>query len=366
MSVRRVLDAGLSAWLALLFFVPVVNYLLMLLLSVLPHRAPREHGSPSTRGGGKIPSAILSIGVGVGVDVGMFLLSVYGLRDYGVALFVGTPFVASAIASYIFNRRYVARDRETIQLGVLTMLVAGGVMFAFGFEGGICLLMALPLGIGLSVLGAILGGTIAVRDSHSSIYSLFSLVLLSPSSLHAPQTRSRLHEVRSSIEIDAPPEIVWSHVIAFPPLPAPSSFVQRLGLAYPVRARIVGAGIGATRYCEFSTGAFVEPIRVWEPGLRLAFDVTHSPPPLREWSPYAHVVPPHLDGYFRARRGEFRLVRLTGNRTRLEGSTWYELRIGPEAYWTLYADLIVKRIHHRVLAGIAEGQRTGNRGWGTP
>jgi uncharacterized membrane protein YhaH (DUF805 family)/putative flippase GtrA len=353
MSVRRALDAGLSAWLALLFFVPVVNYLVMAVLCLLPPRTTRGHGPPAERTSHKIPSALLSIGVGAGVDIGMFLLSVYGLRDYGVALFVGTPFVASAIAAYIFNRQYVATDRETIQLGVLTMLVAGGLMFAFGFEGGVCLLMALPLGIGLSVLGALLGEAIALRDSRSPINSLLALVLLSPTSLFAPTTPHVLREVRSSIEIAESPESVWSHVIAFPPLRPPSSFVQRLGVAYPIRARIVGAGVGATRYCEFSTGAFVEPIRVWEPGRRLAFDVTDSPPPLRELSPYAHVVPPHLDGYFQARRGEFRLVRLENNRTRLEGSTWYELRIGPEPYWTLFADLIVKRIHHRVLEGIA-------------
>ena len=89
-----------------------------------------------------------------------------------------------------------------------------------------------------------------------------------------------------------------------------------------------------------------------EPGRRLVFDVTRQPPPLREWSPYANVVPPHLDGYFLARRGEFRLVRLTGNRTRLEGSTWYELRIEPVVYWSVFADLIVGRIHRRVLEHI--------------
>ena len=73
---------------------------------------------------------------------------------------------------------------------------------------------------------------------------------------------------------------------------------------------------------------------------------------MREWSFYPNLAPPHLDGFFRARRGEFRLVRLTGNRTRLEGSTWYELRIHPVVYWSVFADLIVSRIHYRVLQHI--------------
>ena len=67
---------------------------------------------------------------------------------------------------------------------------------------------------------------------------------------------------------------------------------------------------------------------------------------------YENLSPPHLDGYFGARRGEFRLVPLPGDRTRLEGSTWYELRIYPDAYWSVMTNLIVARIHQRVLSHI--------------
>src|SRR5947209_80661 len=41
MTLRRAIDAGLSAWLALLFFLPLVNYLLMATLSLLPARPVR-------------------------------------------------------------------------------------------------------------------------------------------------------------------------------------------------------------------------------------------------------------------------------------------------------------------------------------
>jgi Polyketide cyclase / dehydrase and lipid transport len=158
--------------------------------------------------------------------------------------------------------------------------------------------------------------------------------------------------VRSSVVIDAAPEAVWTQVIAFPPMPAPAELVFRLGIAYPRYARIEGTGVGATRYCVFSTGAFVEPITAWEPGRRLAFDVTRSPAPLRELTPYAHVAPPHLSGYLQPRRGEFRLVALPDGRTRLEGSTWYRLRMAPEGYWQLYSDYLIHRIHGRVLEHI--------------
>jgi hypothetical protein len=167
--------------------------------------------------------------------------------------------------------------------------------------------------------------------------------------------------VQSSVVIDAPADRVWRHVIAFEPIAEPADLWFRLGVAYPTHARLDGAGVGATRYCVFSTGAFVEPITAWEPGRRLAFDVASSPAPLRELSFYRGVSPPHLDGYLRPRRGEFRLVPLSERRTRLEGSTWYEIEMAPEGYWQLFSDYLIHRIHLRVLEHIereaeAEGE----------
>jgi len=131
-----------------------------------------------------------------------------------------------------------------------------------------------------------------------------------------------------------------------------SELLFRLGVAYPVRARITGKGVGALRRCEFSTGAFVEPITAWDAPRRLTFDVVDEPPPMRELSPWPKVHAAHLQGYFRAVQGEFRLVPLGDGRTRLEGSTWYTLDIHPQAYWNLWADALVQSIHHRVLEHI--------------
>ena len=161
-----------------------------------------------------------------------------------------------------------------------------------------------------------------------------------------------LYEVDDSVSIEAPAATVWHDVVSFSALAPPTEAMFRLGIAYPRRARIEGTGPGAIRRCEFSTGTFVEPITRWEAPRRLSFDITAQPVPLRELSPYGRIEPPHLVGYFRARRGEFRLADLPGGRTLLTGSTWYELDIEPRAYWAVYAHAIVSAIHRRVLGHI--------------
>jgi hypothetical protein len=361
MSTRRALDAGLSAWLALLFFVPGLSYLLMLGLSVRPSRpgpaAPAVEPRPDEQ---RLPGALLAIAAGALVGLAMLALSVFALGSYGVSLFLGTPFVIGALTAFLFNRRYAASARETQEVAAMTLACVAGVTLVTAAEGALCLLMAAPLALGLGAMGAALGRRIALRDHRPAAHALLAVALLPASALmEAGRPATALREVRSAVIIDAPTHIVWRSVVEFPPLPEPSQLLFRSGVAYPLRAEIVGTGVGAVRYCVFSTGAFVEPITRWEPGRRLSFDVTEQPPPLQEWSPYAEIAPPHLDGYFVSRRGEFRLVPLQDGRTRLEGSTWYEMRLYPAAYWVIFGDSIVGRIHDRVLQHVratAEGE----------
>jgi hypothetical protein len=45
---------------------------------------------------------------------------------------------------------------------------------------------------------------------------------------------------------------------------------------------------------------------------------------------------------------------LGGGRTRLEGRTWYTFDMQPQAYWTLWSDLAIHKIHRRVLGHIKQ------------
>jgi len=352
LTLRRALDAELSPWLTLLFFVPYVNYVLMAALCIVPSAArDATLKKPVEMSWRRLPSALVGISAGVALGIGMVALeAVFGAK-YGISLFLGCPFVMGALTAFLFNRRYPATALETVYVTILMFVFVAGALVLLAFEGIVCIAIAVPVALAAGLLGAALGRAIALRGRRT-IGPAISAMLLLPifAALEPPKiTGQVLHEVQSSVVIDAPPERAWEHVIAFQPIPEPSDFIFRAGIAYPRYARIEGAGVGAVRYCVFSTGEFVEPITRWEAGARLGFDVASSPDPLRELTIYANVSPPHLHGYLRSRRGEFRLIALPGNRTRLEGSTWYEIEMAPEAYWQLWSDYLIHRIHYRVL-----------------
>ena len=242
------------------------------------------------------------------------------------------------------------------------------VLVVVAVEGLICLLMAAPLALGLAALGGVLGFVIQatywkIKDP-LAILSLF--LLFPPASFGlecAADLRPPKFAVRTSVDIAAPPEQVWEQVIAFAQIPPPTEMLFRAGIAYPIKAEITGHGPGAIRHCIFSTGAFVEPIQVWDEPRLLKFGVTSSPAPLNELTPYGHIEPRHLHGYFVSEEGQFLLTPLPRGGTRLEGTTWYRNAMWPAAYWHLWSDYIIHRIHLRVLTHIREAAtNSGARG----
>jgi uncharacterized membrane protein YhaH (DUF805 family) len=356
MSIRRARDAGWPGWVGLLFFAPFLNFLMITCLAFAASVEPSHEKPTPTKIDGPLLVPVLSAALAtLGVAVLLTLLSVHVLGEYGSALFIGTPFVMGVIAARVVNAQGYRGLRTSMVASTICVIVAGGALVLFALEGIICLTMAAPLAFGLTLLGAIVGDSMS-RGPLTETSSTRSLVIALPLLAALPAltpSQPPVHPVTTSLEINAPPEVVWENVIRFEPLPEPEHWLFKAGIAAPLRARIEGEGVGAVRHCEFTTGAFVEPITVWDPPRHLAFDVTSHPPSMREMGIWPVVHAPHIESAMASQRGEFRLTPLPGGRTLLEGTTWYRLDMAPQVYWTLYSDAVVHQIHHRVLSHIA-------------
>ena len=323
-SMRRAVDAGIHPMVGLLFFVPLINYLLMAVLSVArtvdredypematsERRAVRLPVSPPRTAHGWLPAF-----AGASTALLMIFFSVLGLGSYGAGLFLGAPFVCGAVTGF-----FAARSAESPLLHAhvqsqTALLASGAVLLVAAFEGLICLLMALPLASVAAAIGTYVGWIIRGRrlsdaTGADATGALLVMLLVWPilSAFEAKHLEPALRPVTTRVVIAAAPETVWKNVVSFGELPRPSGlrdWVFKTGIAYPVRARIEGRGVGAVRHCEFSTGAFVEPITVWDEPRHLAFDVVAQPAPMKELSPYPELEPLHLDHYLRSQRGEF-------------------------------------------------------------
>ncbi len=373
LTVQRLRDAGKPLWLVVLFFVPVINLLFFLLLCTMgSHSAGAQREAmpwPETRmldrwiPRGAIGAAAVSIVLTIAIGFMFTVLGAEVLRSYGWGLYVALPFCLGLFSVLVYSYHEPRSFGSCMSVAVGPIAMLGAVLILVMLEGLICILMAAPFALVLSALGGMLG--YAIQEGywlHKGTPAMLSIVFLFTPAFQGVESWAKLQpetfEVRTAIEVNAPPEKVWNQVVAFAEIPPPKELLFRAGIAYPIRAEISGHGVGAVRHCIFSTGPFVEPIEVWDEPRLLKFGVTANPAPLNEVSPYGNIQPPHLHGYFVSEKGQFSLTPLPGGRTRLEGTTWYQHTMWPAAYWHLWSDYIIHRIHLRVLEHIqAEAER---------
>jgi len=290
--------------------------------------------------------ALLAVGV-----------SIYVERSYGWTLFVLVPFVIGLHATLALSRRRPIFLADALVVSSLALLLFGGILLAVAVEGLICLLMATPIALPVAMLGGAVGYALRSRSVVQSPAMFLLLAGLTPfgataeRALHLP---AEIFPVTTSIDLPASPERVWQTVLQPAQLAPPQHALFRAGVAYPLASHIEGAGASATRYCDFSTGKLVEPVLIWRDLEQLRFRVASNPLPMQEWTPYARIHPPHLDGFLVSRQGEFRLEPLPGGGTRLFATTWYQHHLWPAQYWKLWSDYIIHQVHRMVLRNIAQ------------
>jgi len=288
------------------------------------------------------------------VSIPLIILSIYGIREYGVALFIFVPLLVGILSSSILGYQNQITRKQARNIAFITLFTLGIGLMIFAIEGLICILMAAPFALLLTWVGSLIGHVLVTKNPRHSINSIILTIILIPLTAFTekdfiPATKP----VKTKVLIHSTKEIVWNNVISFPKLNQPSELLFKMGISYPVESTIKGQGVGAVRYCTFNTGEFVEPITEWKENEILQFDVIEQPVPLREIS-FWDINAPHLHDYFVSKKGQFKITELENGAIELEGTTWYYHNIKPDFYWRLWSDYIIHKIHLRVLHHIKE------------
>jgi hypothetical protein len=362
MTIRRLRSAHLPLWLAALFFMPVLNLAFFALLSLIPSRGSesmptrRKPGFSSLIPQDKWGSSAMAVALTGSLGALATYFGIERLGTYGWGVFVALPFCFGLVSVLIYCYHEPRTLKSCLAVSMVSVGIVALALFAFAVEGLVCIIMALPIAIPLSLFGGFIGFIVQRQAGMAAeTPSLMLLMMLVPFGVmtaeRAGPAEPPLMSVHSSIQIDAPAAKVWKNLIEFPDVPEPATSLFRFGVSYPIRARITGEGVGAIRECLFSTGTFVEKINAWEEGRLLGFNVVAGPEGMREWSPY-DIHPRHLDGYFVPESAEFRLTATPDGGTRLEGISWYRNSMWPAPYWRLWSDALLHAVHMRVFQHI--------------
>lgn len=383
LTIRRLRSAGMPTILSIMFFFPVLNlFLFKTLCWVRPNEeslssqsvAENEKVHQDVQVGDTAKSILRFLNNIIPTDTKSALLvsllipspfalvfgwlSIMVFGTYGSGVFIALPFAVSMASTLLYSFREKRTLWHCIGVGILSVLLMMFLLILFSFEGAVCIIMAAPLLMIMGAIGGILGYAVQkLRCKQEDLSKILgSFIILVPTILvmerYAP-VNYPVYNVTTTCEIDAPPRAVWKNVVAFTRLRQPEELMFKLGIAYPIYAKIHGQGPGAVRHCVFSTGTFVEPITVWNEPRLLRFSVTSQPSPMYELTPFHNIRPPHLDGYLISKLGQFELTPSADeSKTIVAGTTWYQNKMTPGPYWNIWADYMIHKIHARVLAHV--------------
>jgi len=174
------------------------------------------------------------------------LWGIYGIGEYGIALFILTPIFIGAGSTILYGLSKGITKREAWLISRVTLAVFTIGLGVFAIEGLICIAMAAPFGLLLTWVGSLIGHAVLDRSPQNAPSVILILFCIIPSTAFIEKDIApALTSVVTSIEIDAPPNVVWKNVIEFPQLKEPTDFIFKTGIAYPINAKIVGKGVGS-------------------------------------------------------------------------------------------------------------------------
>lgn len=364
LSYRRVVDARVDPWLAPAAIAPLIQIAAIGFLCVIAHGDRREEAPVLAAERRRLlagwSGGLKGLLAGMALTLAGVAMSALVFGSYGFGIFLLSPFLTGFVAAFAANLDKDMSADETSQLVLRTALLGGLLLVVTALEGVGCLVMAAPLGLAMAWVGGLFGRAVA-RSGRATGGQAASSVAVLPLvfAIEAAFPPSASFHTEQSVRIEAPVQAVWQAVVDMDTITEPVALHHRIGIAYPVRGRVLGEGVGALRHGEFSTGTAVERVTEWQVNRRLAFVVLQDVAGLRELSPYRHVHAPHVHGYFRTLETSFTLTSHAGGGTDLIERTTHELRLDPALYWLPFARYMVDQNNARVLRHIKrQAERT--------
>jgi hypothetical protein len=266
------------------------------------------------------------------------------------------PLAMGFVSVYIVERHEPHRVGFWMWFPWVPLISGVAISMLLLWEGAICVVMFLPIGIILASLGGLLGGALArTRTSRSSQNIIVGCVLMLPMLVTPLEQRLFMHNevrhVETSVAIHASPEVVWRNierVREIHPTELPQSWTNRIGFPAPVEATLSFEGVGGVRHATFAGGVlFIETVDVWELDRRLAFSIHAQTDQIPANTLDEHV---RVGGqFFDVLRGEYAIEPLADGTVVLHLSSDHRLSTDFNWYAQLWTDATMRDIQSSIL-----------------
>ncbi|HFA49827.1 MAG TPA: polyketide cyclase [Bacteroidetes bacterium] len=275
-----------------------------------------------------------------------FLFLHFKIVDYGYTFFMVFPFAVG------FSMGTLEKKKRQLSYLIFGILVFFGFLLAGALEGLICVLMALPIFILMVFLGYWVQKKTIKKEADKtqrlmiSIAPIIVLLLLNPVE-QVVVPKSELITIKTSVELNYPPDIVFDNVKKMDKLDAARPIGMHLGLPAPYRCELEADTIGALRNCLFKSGKIVAQITKYEKGKILEMDVIDYTLTGRDWFHFVDAT-----YTFKEKNGMTKITRTSS----------YRSSLNPRFYWQALEKWGIEQEHGFVLNSLKKNlkEKYGN------
>ncbi len=273
--------------------------------------------------------------------------------SYGWTLFTVIPFSIGLTVGVFTNTFQSKSLLKGFSVVMLVVLVFSLLLLVCGFEGAICILMALGMICLPAALGLLVG--YRIRNIHKTFMLVFIVVLNSSATVYDKVDTSKVSSTAvESLIINASKERVWevlTHPVDFS---LNDNFFFKAGVSYPKSMKIeYDKEQHCFLCCNFNNGFTRLKIDRIDSLKSIHFSFQEPIAPMKELTFYSSIDAPHLnEGYFMPSYGEFAIEPINSNQCKIIATTAYSYKITPVFYWKLWADYLVNKMHSSVLKDI--------------
>ena len=119
-------------------------------------------------------------------------------RDYTWGLFIWLPLVMGATSTMIYGYKNTSDRSKLFNISILTLIIFCFGLLFFAWEGIICLVMALPIGLFFTWIGHLLGHAIVKYRLNDTPIGIILFFVSVPCLMSFENTRTDKEELRLS------------------------------------------------------------------------------------------------------------------------------------------------------------------------
>ena len=301
------------------------------------------------------PDFFYSIVAGVLYGIVAQLSARLGLfNDVYVVMSFCYVFILPVCLGFIAVDRSTPQQKSSVTEWIMkpSLVVITCMMFSFivGWEGSICIAMALPIYLPMAILGGVIAGLLH-KHRHRTKLILLIPICAGPLEAHYVDLPQEVRSVYTSLELQATPHEVWPEIIRVRPITEnQQGFFYKMGFPKPLEATLSFEGVGGVREAKFERGlTFYETITEWDDKRKIRFKIEAHPDtvPLTTLDP--HVVPG--GAFFDALEGTYEIKPhpKLSDRVTLHLSSQYRLSTHFNFYASWWGDWLMEDIQNNIL-----------------